>query len=1012
MGGLPAFKRQHLLAEFTGLKQACPQGIFVSLTPGDPTLWSGVLFVRKGPYAPAILRFQISFPDTYPSSPPLVTFATDIFHPLLTPPSTYNMYSTAAADVRDGSGGGGGGGGGGSASSSAAAADDDRLLPPGGFSLRHGFAGWFGRGGGRANAAVGAVGAGAPVVAVAVAVEGEGDGEGDGNGGESGDGNGGGDGDDGERGRPRGDGPATTDQGEMVGLMTPTRAVATATGTTPASAASVVSSSASVPGHARTGGVRGVSTYEVLRYIRSTFDDEDVLDSVPLEAAGNPGAWHAWRTHRRQAVGKPLPVPGGGEAPGAEGEAQAERAPAPAPAAVAVGAAATTRRPGEWNWEGVWEDRVKRGIAGSLSEGVLYGQAGTTDDVINFLSMDDAEVEGAKSNLLRTLGAAAYRPSCRYPSSNRPGLSLSGLGLARDGSTNIESAQGEAGPGLPIAPEDLEDHNSPRRNPRSGLRLPPSYESGDDASTLHMPVRADPGSSTGPPSPPHFQDTCVLAPNIVVTPEYGAVDEGTVTVWVAVQLSTRICRALALDQGHGRATDDQSSLDAVRYGFLYNVSTELLPAGKSTIVEVLDDKACATVLYPGSRLLFIAHIRLGPAARYRPRTHVRQKSDELIEDLEHELGGTVTEYLQVRVTYCHSGFPQRHKQITATVNTTASDGIASIQTTIQTTATATIKRHNSTSPWSPPPCTPRPNPLFEVIASHWGAENAHAVMQRVIRSRAAASSAPNRPLSIPPAPAPTVPPHGQITVNEHRQKPQPQRTKPRTGQQIPPPDLASPSSAAAAAPPVPRRHASLRRVASAYRDADPERERSHHQNQQQQQQRNAEAEMETEKEAVSPTATVRRRKVSLDRDRDRRGKAVRAASVFRRRPGSSISFVSSPSSSSSSGGPQPPADLFRPAGVVAAAAAGRGYGGESVGSASVSAGSRAGKETEREKRCRVGGEWAAGGDAAPVGDVRRGGEGNGKGKGSEVGMVGRGGGSVKTRKGKEKEKGWGWTSWW
>lgn len=26
---------------------------------------------------------------------------------------------------------------------------------------------------------------------------------------------------------------------------------------------------------------------------------------------------------------------------------------------------------------------------------------------INFLSMDDAEVEGAKSNLLRTLGAAA-----------------------------------------------------------------------------------------------------------------------------------------------------------------------------------------------------------------------------------------------------------------------------------------------------------------------------------------------------------------------------------------------------------------------------------------------------------------------------------------------------------------------------------------------------------------------------------------------------------------------------
>jgi hypothetical protein len=31
-----------------GLKQACPHGVFVSLTPGDPSLWSGVIFVRKG----------------------------------------------------------------------------------------------------------------------------------------------------------------------------------------------------------------------------------------------------------------------------------------------------------------------------------------------------------------------------------------------------------------------------------------------------------------------------------------------------------------------------------------------------------------------------------------------------------------------------------------------------------------------------------------------------------------------------------------------------------------------------------------------------------------------------------------------------------------------------------------------------------------------------------------------------------------------------------------------------
>ncbi|KAK3307036.1 ubiquitin-conjugating enzyme/RWD-like protein [Chaetomium strumarium] len=334
MGILPTVKRHHLLAEFAGLKQACPQGVFVSLTPGDPSLWSGVIFVRKGPYAPAILRFHISFPDTYPSLPPLVTFSTDMFHPLITPLTTY-MYST---DVQDGG---------------TASASDEERLPPGGFSLRHGFPGWFGRGS-RAQAQKRNV-----------------------SGGRGGGGGGGGD------------------------VMTPPRAVATATGTTPGSIESgnsVLSTASLAPGYAQTGR-RDVSTYEVLRYIRSSFDDEDVLDSVPLDAAGNPGAWHAWRTHRRQTAGKALP--GQSDLPSIEGDVPGESAPVTGPVP------ASARRPEEWNWEGVWEERVKRGIAASLSEGVLYGNAGTTDELINFLSMEEAEVEQVKSNLLRTLGAAA-----------------------------------------------------------------------------------------------------------------------------------------------------------------------------------------------------------------------------------------------------------------------------------------------------------------------------------------------------------------------------------------------------------------------------------------------------------------------------------------------------------------------------------------------------------------------------------------------------------------------------
>src|SRR5579871_5419906 len=56
-----ALAKQNLLLEFASLKHASPDGVYVTITPGDPSLWAGVLFVRTGPYSPAILRFQTSF---------------------------------------------------------------------------------------------------------------------------------------------------------------------------------------------------------------------------------------------------------------------------------------------------------------------------------------------------------------------------------------------------------------------------------------------------------------------------------------------------------------------------------------------------------------------------------------------------------------------------------------------------------------------------------------------------------------------------------------------------------------------------------------------------------------------------------------------------------------------------------------------------------------------------------------------------------------------------------------
>lgn len=125
------------------------------------------------------------------------------------------------------------------------------------------------------------------------------------------------------------------------------------------------------------------STYDVLKYLASAFDSEEVLDSVPLEAAGNPGAWHAWQARQRKTIKS-----------AADSRKSEDGKAAP-------------RKPGEWNWEGVWEERVKRGIAVSLSEAVLFGNStagGGQDEVINFLNMDEADVQGVKDNLFRTLG--------------------------------------------------------------------------------------------------------------------------------------------------------------------------------------------------------------------------------------------------------------------------------------------------------------------------------------------------------------------------------------------------------------------------------------------------------------------------------------------------------------------------------------------------------------------------------------------------------------------------------
>ncbi|TRX98835.1 hypothetical protein FHL15_000177 [Xylaria flabelliformis] len=280
---LPALRRQHLLAEFAGLKQACPDGVYVGLTPGDPSLWSGAIFVRDGETCKKPSFVASSDMNTRPDN-------------------------------------------------GTVSATDEERLPPGGFSLRHGFPDWFGR-----------------------------------------------------RGRKSADNKKSDrDQAARQTPHRPPPPTDLSSGGTHSSRNSAMGQS---PGFFDTKREE-VSIFAVLHYIRSTFDDEDVLDTIPLEAAGNPGAWHAWRTYRVEK-GKEFEPLSSGDGVDA--------------AATSTTSQGSARRPGEWNWEGVWEERVKKGVSTSLSEPVMFGGVGAADDVMRFLNIGDDDLNSIKDNLLRTL---------------------------------------------------------------------------------------------------------------------------------------------------------------------------------------------------------------------------------------------------------------------------------------------------------------------------------------------------------------------------------------------------------------------------------------------------------------------------------------------------------------------------------------------------------------------------------------------------------------------------------
>ncbi|KAJ2675966.1 hypothetical protein GGI25_003803 [Coemansia spiralis] len=78
-------RRCELRIELMGLSTQGhnPRGVYVMPSLGSINVWYGVMFVKRGYWRDAVIRFRIDIPRDYPKTHPVITLATSVSHPLV-----------------------------------------------------------------------------------------------------------------------------------------------------------------------------------------------------------------------------------------------------------------------------------------------------------------------------------------------------------------------------------------------------------------------------------------------------------------------------------------------------------------------------------------------------------------------------------------------------------------------------------------------------------------------------------------------------------------------------------------------------------------------------------------------------------------------------------------------------------------------------------------------------------------------------------------------------------------
>jgi len=78
-----ALRDYKVTIEYKGLKQHAPAGVYLIPSLDNLRHFYGVIFVRRGPFANGVFKFQINLPDRYNdmNAWPQITFSSNVYHP-------------------------------------------------------------------------------------------------------------------------------------------------------------------------------------------------------------------------------------------------------------------------------------------------------------------------------------------------------------------------------------------------------------------------------------------------------------------------------------------------------------------------------------------------------------------------------------------------------------------------------------------------------------------------------------------------------------------------------------------------------------------------------------------------------------------------------------------------------------------------------------------------------------------------------------------------------------------